>query len=846
MLIVTAALLLQQATAASPPADTLDRRTVRRRPVTAELAASAFADDATRDLVRLARRARTQQDSALRAYEAKTTSRVSVGLGTGALMRNRLLFRSENVARVRWRRGSGMWIEPLARRSTTPGGAMSVSGVDEELIPLPYYPGRETLWIPGASFVKDEVNENNGFAHPLATGSEAYYRYAIGDSIRFGLPNGDRITLRELKVTARKAEWRSFVGSFWFDARTGQLVRAAYRLSAPLEIWNLVAEEEARDLAAAKADTSRNRDARVKREADDDAPFWVRQMTNPLRADITLVTSEYSLHEGRFWLPRVNRAEGFGQAMFMKFPVTVEEGYRYDAVNGDAMSFPPLPPAATDSARQARVLNIGLSNATPAQRDSAEAARRDQRRRTGFFYSRLPADSARLVDSLIDARSLARRDTAAGDSTVPRRLRTVRDSLALALRDSARKLARERACAASGTYTQARTRFDGQLAYAVKMPCDTMALLASKELPPSPYDPNEEAFSMRDAEQLASALGLSLQPGFGPQPPRFELGTNRMRYNRVEGYSWGPAMSWNLGRGYEVRAEARLGMADLSPNGELSLSRSNGRTTIGAGAFRRLRTATDFGDPLTFGAGLGALLYGRDEGLYFRAWGAEATWTRQTASGPVGVRAFVERHDAARTETTRALFGGVDRSTAIVDLPATEGTFAGVAGSWRTTRGLDPRGWRLLADVRAEAAGGTTEYARGLVEATLSKRLVSWLGVGLTGSAGTATDEVPAQRAFFVGGLRTVRGQLAGTQGGDTYWFSRNELTWKPDAAIRPSVFYDIGWAGARDRIGSPGRPMSGAGVGLSILDGAIRFDLARGIHPRQLTRFDLSLEARF
>jgi hypothetical protein len=323
-------------------------------------------------------------------------------------------------------------------------------------------------------------------------------------------------------------------------------------------------------------------------------------------------------------------------------------------------------------------------------------------------------------------------------------------------------------------------------------------------------------------------------------------GSTRTRYNRVEGYSWGPAVNWVLGRGYEARAEARIGLADLSPNGELSLLRTNGRTTVGGGAYRRLRTATDFGDPLTFGAGLGALLYGRDEGIYFRAWGGEATWTRQTASGPVGLRAFVERHDAARTETRRSLFSSLDRSSAIVDLPAQEGTFAGVAASWRTTRGLDPRGWRLLADLRGEAAGGTAEYARALVEATVSKRLVSWLGVGITGSAGTATDDVPAQRAFYIGGLRTVRGQIAGTNAGDTYWFARNEVTWRPDRAVRPSVFYDLGWAGARRDVASPGRPMSGAGVGLSILDGAIRFDVARGIFPGKTTRFDMSLEARF
>ena len=63
---------------------------------------------------------------------------------------------------------------------------------------------------------------------------------------------------------------------------------------------------------------------------------------------------------------------------------------------------------------------------------------------------------------------------------------------------------------------------------------------------------------------------------------------------------------------------------------------------------------------------------------------------------------------------------------------------------------------------------------------------------------------------------------------------------------VRPVVFGDLGWAGPRDGWRSPGRPMSGVGVGASFLDGMIRVDLSRGIHPRVQTRFDLYLEARF
>jgi hemolysin activation/secretion protein len=64
--------------------------------------------------------------------------------------------------------------------------------------------------------------------------------------------------------------------------------------------------------------------------------------------------------------------------------------------------------------------------------------------------------------------------------------------------------------------------------------------------------------------------------------------------------------------------------------------------------------------------------------------------------------------------------------------------------------------------------------------------------------------------------------------------------------SARPVVFYDLGWAGARADFAHPGRPLSGAGVGASFLDGLVRFDLSRGIYPEKRTRFDMYLEARF
>jgi len=224
------------------PADTVaegkDKRRERKRiPVTPELEASAFKDPAARALLKQAREARMRQDSALLAYDATAYQRISAGLGFRAFGRDRLLFRTENVSRVRWSRENGAWVDLKGARTVIP----MVKHVDpdedmepDEMSPIPYYPGREALWI-GNGVAKAEVDPED-MIHPLAVGSEAYYRFAIGDSISFKLSDGKVIALRELRVEPRRPNWRLSVGSFWFDVSTGQLVRAAYRMSVPIVV----------------------------------------------------------------------------------------------------------------------------------------------------------------------------------------------------------------------------------------------------------------------------------------------------------------------------------------------------------------------------------------------------------------------------------------------------------------------------------------------------------------------------------------------------------------------------------------------------------------------------------
>ncbi len=788
--------------------------------------ASAFGSEEARAILLKAREARVRQDSALLAYRAITTQRISVGLGVKRVGLEKLLFRGDNVSRIAWKRGVGVWVTPVGSRMTVPM-ASKVDGDMVDAVSIPYFPGKETLWFPSSNFgvAKTDIDERE-LIHPIARGAEAYYRYDTGDSVDIKLDGGRVIRLRELRITARKPQWRLFVGSFWFDRDGGQLVRAAYRLAMDIDIWGLANDEIAKSAVEGKevarvrdslgranlpaetyvkdstrrARTAARDSARNGNTTDDAPPGWVTASFRPAKAKLDAISVEYGLYAGRFWLPRQNSATASAQVGFLRVPVQIDEKFTYDEVNGD-FSLPALPAprsqmALTDSVRRDSVERAAQSTVTVSvfgskKRDStATVTRRD----STYVNGRSPAQRAQ--------------------------------------------------CKTDSTYTRVSTRYDGSLRVAYQMPCDETRLTQSAALPPA-YKSDEELFDTRSRDELLAALDLSLQPAFAPMPINVRSGLDLLRYNRVEGLSLGAQATQTLGAGYSWRALARLGVVDLNPNAEFALSRSNGPRTVTATLYRRLAAANpDWAGALSLGPSLPALLYGRDEGFYYRTLGAELSEQREVRRGSLEYRVFIERQTNAgdsnvvNTFSLARAFANSRFRENIVSEPA---TITGVAASWLRAFGTDPKGFRLTSATRLEAGTGTFEYAKGSFEGTATK-VVGKVAAALTGSVGTSAGRLPVQRLWYMGGLRTVRGQIPGTQAGNTFWLTRAELG-TAGGAFRPVVFFDVGWAGSRTTIGKT-QPQRGAGIGLGILDGLIRLDIARGIYPTRKWRADLYFEA--
>src|SRR5688572_146847 len=297
-----------------------DRREPKRVAVTAEHLRSAFHSPLARTLMERARASRLEQDSALMSYDATAYLRISASMGFSKIGRDRLIFRHENATRVRWHRDVGAWIDVKGARTAIPVAPAEEAekeseeiNSDSDLTPIPYYPGQEPLLsLNGTGVVKTQVDERD-MVHPLAEGAEAYYRYEAGDSVAFRLPDGRTIELREMRVRPREAKWNVAVGSLWFDTRSGQLVRAAYRLAVPMDIWAVVEEEDP--------------------TARDEIPVWVKPLISPMRAQVSAIAVEYGLYQGRFWLPRLRSAQGDAQVSFMRVPFKFEQSFKYASVN---------------------------------------------------------------------------------------------------------------------------------------------------------------------------------------------------------------------------------------------------------------------------------------------------------------------------------------------------------------------------------------------------------------------------------------------------------------------------------------------------------------------------------
>jgi hypothetical protein len=378
----------------------------------------------------------------------------------------------------------------------------------------------------------------------------------------------------------------------------------------------------------------------------------------------------------------------------------------------------------------------------------------------------------------------------------------------------------------------------------VIVPEDTLSLLASPLLPRS-LDDETPYLSASEMQDIGRAVGLLPAVPWHAHAPTLRFGpggAGLLRYNRIEALSVGARFAVDFGR-LTLDATARVGTADGWPNLELGLGHETPDVQLRAAAFRRLAAANPDTKPLGIGNSLGALILGRDDGLYYRSWGGELVVSPvSTASRSYRWRVYAEWQRSADKGTDLSFPNLLnDRHRFGANIAAQAAREFGTALVLRGARGVSTQGATVGAELTMDAALGSFDYARASLTTRLTLPLSQRLLTGLELAAGTTGGDAPVQGLWFLGGPATLRGYAGGVIGGPDYWRARLELA-NASPGARLAVFSDAGWAG-RGTAFTTGRPLLSAGIGGSFFDGILRIDLARALVSPTGWRMDLYVD---
>ena len=378
------------------------------------------------------------------------------------------------------------------------------------------------------------------------------------------------------------------------------------------------------------------------------------------------------------------------------------------------------------------------------------------------------------------------------------------------------------------------------LTFAVNVPTDTAALLGSVELPPAFASIGDTLISAGEMQDLMHGLGrLPEAPWqFRARPPRWGLA----RYNRVEGLALGARGELDFGR-LRLDASARIALADGEPALEAGLTRETGTARLRLAAYRRLDAVDPTASSLGFGNSLGALLLGRDDGDYYRSAGVALTVDPAvTATQSFSVRVYAE-HQRSAAKRTDFSFPHVlhDDHVFRPNVVADSADQLGAAIMLRAQRGFDPEAPRWGAEMTFDGGGGTYGFGRGSTTLRITAPLTPRVAGAVELAAGTSVGRVPVQNRWYLGGPNTLRGYGGGVTSGDAFWRARVEVANRIPAA-RLALFCDVGRAGPRDRL-SLAKPLVGAGIGASFLDGLVRIDLGRALRAPTGWRLDFYMD---
>ncbi len=364
-------------------------------------------------------------------------------------------------------------------------------------------------------------------------------------------------------------------------------------------------------------------------------------------------------------------------------------------------------------------------------------------------------------------------------------------------------------------------------------------LISAPEIPPPLFSAGVEAFSGDEIDLVMDRLNAAAVPGTELLPFRLDPGSWRhFRYNRVEGLSVATEFTWETGRDASFLVRPRLALSNWWPGLEVEWWRKTSWGRFGITAYRRLTETLDWNDPFAVSNSLASLLVGHDIGLYYRETGTSLSLATDGTRVRLHASLFAERHADAPKTTDFSARGLFDSWKFDDNLVAEPGDLVGVDFNLVAFTGVDPEEAMLSTQVWGEVATGDFgPFGRAAASAALIVPLGEW-NVAVEGGGGRVFGDPPEQRRrYLLGGPRTIRGFSPGDVAGEAFAFGRWEVgrgfgSSTPGygvggSLVRVVAFQDMAWAGPRAEFDSEDW-VTTVGVGVSLLDGLLRLDVAR------------------
>jgi hypothetical protein len=709
-----------------------------------QLPTSTYANSATATLMARARERHRQQDAAVHDYRATLLSRLDANVGRGGFARILPIAVQEQESELQWQAPNDLKVVTLGVRSRTAFRGANIDASWTRPWFVPRFLGDSIRLLSEGGFPERAA------VHPLAPGADAYYRYAVDDSIRLTLP-GRTVRAVGVRIIPTRADASLIAGELWLDAETAETVRISF-VFVGKRLW-------VDSIGPARHDSERadREDALVQRI---------------LRVSADL---EYGLYQERFWLPFRQAITLDVQLPWFKnlvVPVHFITTFRDVRVNEHRpLSFTELPPDTTRRSGRRRG---------------------DVRRRCG---------DAVAADSVADEPSDAKRG-----------------------------------CVTAGSWMGGH--------FEVDVPPDSVlhqyaGWTDSLRLDLSAADAARLSDLRRDVLSTVETLPDSLT-GRPRLALAFDGFTDIWRYNRAEGVSLGAGYDWRPGPAFvSLLAKVRYAFTDQRLQGAFTLRRDAPSSRLELLAFREMRDADPFAPGLTLANSFNALWFARDEGDYIFAQGGALHYQRPLA-GVADLNLEARYGDEAAPR--RLAHGGVNgllggNGAFPPNGPVRPGNYGVVAAE--LVGGGRPFGWRA----GVEGTAGTARRARGWLAAIVRSPLRGGIDVTASGWVGAGVGDSVPQRDFRLGGEKTLRGYPAGRFRGVSAWALGVDLALAGHAFI-PVVFADAGQV-ASHALHFGGRPAAAVGVGVSLLGGAVRLDVARPIAPDAKSRWSLVIGAR-